>query len=85
MRYKLYGWTHEKFAEYNDDPEDTSKFFMDLENDEQMLIDYAILINESDDYDSLVRQKKAMLDASEVTEDVRTIQIWDDEDEAWLL
>jgi hypothetical protein len=58
---------------------------MDLENDEQMLIDYAILINESDDYDSLVRQKKAMLDASEVTEDVRTIQIWDDEDEAWLL
>lgn len=86
MRYVLYGWTHESFGNYNQGCiDDDSQFFIDLENDEKTLIDYAIKINESDNYNKILNQQKTMVNDSKIAEDVRAIYIWDNEDEAWIL
>lgn len=86
MRYVLYGWTHESFGNYNRGCiDDDSQFFIDLENDEKTLIDYAIKINESDDYNKIVNQQKTMINDSKIVEDVRAIYIWDNEDATWIL
>lgn len=94
-RYILYGWTHSTVNNYMepiDDPEDfetisenCAAFYEDLENDEKKLIDIAIEINKSDDLDAMEKQRQAMLNDDNVIAEVNTIQIWDSEEEFWII
>ena len=86
MRYVIYGWTPEQFTTYNIenglDPEDiyayeseNLPFFLDLDNDEIELLDYAEIIMESNDETDAKEKLKNYKNKK-----YRSVQLWDNEE-----
>lgn len=91
MRYKLYGWTASTYVQYNtyygmnEDElyynEGNCPFRIDLENDEVSLTECATLIKESEDEYTLIELRKTMIESNKY----REVEIWDSEEEIWML
>ena len=91
MRYKLYGWAASTYVQYNhyygmnaDElyyNEGICPFRIDLENDEISLTECATLIKESDDEYTLIELRKTLIESNKY----REVEIWDSEEEIWML
>ena len=91
MRYKLYGWTASTYMQYNnyygmnEDElyynERNCPFRIDLENDEISLTECATLIKESEDENTLTELRKTIIESNKY----REVEIWDSEEEIWML
>ena len=56
-------------------------FRIDLENDEISLIECATLIKESEDENTLIELRKTIIESNKYMK----VEIWDSEEEIWML